>query len=54
MMKKEPKKLTLHRETLRALEDNRLGRVRGAGRTENTCDNTGCLECPATFTDGCW
>jgi hypothetical protein len=45
MKKKETKKLLLHRETLRSLEEKRLDDVRGAGRTYDTCDISGCIEC---------
>ncbi|HSG39066.1 MAG TPA: class I lanthipeptide [Thermoanaerobaculia bacterium] len=50
-MKKSPKKLALHRETLRHLDENGLEKVRGGFRTEtcnydcegytiNTCHNS--------------
>lgn len=37
-MKRKPRKLTLSRETLRALEDRSLGRV-GGGQSEPGCTN---------------
>ena len=54
-MKKSSKKLTLHRETLRFLEDIRLDNVHG-GYTDYTCHNScnstplsGCETCPETL-----
>ena len=44
MKKRETKKLTLHRETLRFLTQEHLAKVQGAGRTD-TCDVSGCIEC---------
>ncbi|HZF10543.1 MAG TPA: hypothetical protein VFE33_17295 [Thermoanaerobaculia bacterium] len=45
-MKKDAlKKLTLSRETLRRLDAVALREAAGAGRTDNTCDVSGCLEC---------
>ncbi len=36
-MKKSPKKLALHRETLRYLEDHRLENAQGGALTDYTC-----------------
>jgi hypothetical protein len=45
-MKKDAlKKLTLSRETLRQLDAGSLRDAVGGGRTYNTCDVSGCLEC---------
>ena len=46
MRKSKPEKLTLHRETLRNLEQRQLETAVAGGRTDNdTCDITGCIEC---------
>jgi hypothetical protein len=57
-MKKSSKKLTLHRETLRFLEDIRLENASG-GLTDFTCHNScnsiprsGCEICPS-YGGGC-
>ena len=50
-MKKSPKKLALHRETLRFLEDSRVSGVKGGNLTytcQNSCDTTprsNCVGC---------
>ena len=51
-MKKRAKKLTLHRETLRSLDEGRLGRAAGGwGNTEHTFCATDCPWCPGeTYT----
>lgn len=53
-MKKFPKKLALHRETLRFLEDTRLENAQGGDFTDFTCHNScnsiprsGCEICPS-------
>jgi hypothetical protein len=50
-MKKLPKKLELHRETLRFLEDNRLENAHG-GLTEYTCHNS-CNSTPRSWCETC-
>lgn len=44
-MKKSRGKMALHRETVRQLSAQDLPRPAAAGRTDNTCDVSGCLEC---------
>jgi hypothetical protein len=45
MKKRAMRKLTLRKETLHGLEEEQLREADGAGRTENTCDVSGCIEC---------
>jgi hypothetical protein len=54
-MKRSAKKLTLHRETLRLLEESRLEQAHGASGVDtchNSCNstpNSGCQTCPSMF-----
>jgi hypothetical protein len=50
-MKRSAKKLTLHRETLRVLEENRLEHAHGASGVD-TCHNS-CDSTPRSGCDGC-
>ena len=57
MRKNRSEKLTLNRETVRNLQQGLLDRIQAAARTENTCDVSGCMECPTPTLwtcDGCW
>jgi len=57
MRKNRSEKLTLNRETVRNLQQGLLDRIQAAARTENTCDVSGCLECPTPTLwtcEGCW
>jgi hypothetical protein len=53
MKKNKREKLTLHRETVRNLQQGLLNKIEGAGRTDNTCDVSGCLECPTPTLYAC-
>jgi len=47
-MKKEPKKLTLSRETLRKLEERELRDAAGANTLQNSCDTETRWACSKT------
>jgi len=53
MRKSTTQKLTLHRETLRNLELRQLETAVAGGRTDNTCNVSGCIECGPPSEDGC-
>ncbi|HEY2739461.1 MAG TPA: hypothetical protein VGK45_13720 [Thermoanaerobaculia bacterium] len=53
MRKNRSIKLTLKRETVRNLQQGLLDRLQGAGQTDNTCNVSGCLECPTPTIWGC-
>lgn len=45
--------LTLHRETLRALDPNTLRRIDGAATLQNSCDPISALRCPGSAQSFC-